>query len=354
MDALDDNQIKLEAEPRRVLVIRLSSMGDVVMSTSVLDPLRRAGFEVSFLAKKAFTPLLEHHPDIHEVYVFDPEKGERQARQEFFSWFEARKFDFVLDLQDSWRTRFWRFRLRQGAPVHVAGKERLRELLILLFRLGSAFSFGRGGRARKFRRRALDALASLRTFPQCKGPLTRLAVTEEERAQVRSLLPRGEFAVLLPGSAWKGKEWPYFPELAAVLSRKIPVVALGAEKDEACDEIARFASGHPESCSLRGRTNLRESMAVIAEARWVVGNDTGLIHVAEALGRDVAVLEGPTHEQLGFSPYREKSLLLGLPLVCRPCSKSGWFCPRLGSRKCLRGLSVQAVVARLRQWGLPC
>jgi heptosyltransferase II len=348
---LNTNDLPLEKK-RQALVIRLSSLGDVVLSTSVLEPLSQAGFEVSFVTKEAFAPLLDAHPAVREIFSFHKKNGERAGREDFFAWYEARQFDFVLDLQDSWRTRWWRRRLRFRAPVHVARKERVREWLILWARLGRWFSFGRGGRAKKFRRLAVDALAQRKIFAPSTGPLTRLKVTEEERAAARKLVPAGDFAVILPGSAWPGKQWPYFAELSSVISRKIPVVALGAEKDEACDALVKLAP--PGSVSLRGKTSLRQSMAVLAEARWIIGNDTGMVHVAEALGKDVAMIEGPTHPYLGFSPHRERSVVLGLDLLCRPCSKSGKFCPRLGTRHCVRGLTVQTVADRLRRWGLPC
>ena len=187
------------------------------------------------------------------------------------------------------------------------------------------------------------------------GPLTRLEAPAPERAKMRALLPSGDFVVLLPAGAWKSKEWPYFPELARILARKVPVVVLGGAKDEICARVADAARAvNPDSRSLHGRTTLRESMAVLAEARWVVGNDTGMVHVAEALGRDAVMLEGPTHPYMGFSLYRENSLVLGLPLVCRPCSKSGKICVRFGTRLCLRGLGVEEVSARLRAGGFPC
>jgi len=344
---------KKKKQSGQVLVMRLSSMGDVVMATAALAPLKAAGLKISFVTKRAFAPLLLGHPDLHYVYVFDKKEGEAAAREQFFQWYQGQQFDFVLDLQDSWRTWSWRGRLRRHARVVVARKERLREWLILFGRLGRWFGFGRGGRARKFRRAAEDLLSAAGKFPVVSGPLTSLAVTEAEKQSVKGLIPQGEFAAFLPGSAWKGKEWPYFPELAGVVARKVPIVALGAEKDLACDEIA-LQGRAIGSVSLRGRTNLRQSMAVVAQAKWVIGNETGMLHVAEALGRDVAMLEGPTHSYLGFSPYRPRSLLLGLDLFCRPCSKSGRFCPRFGKRKCMAGLSVQAVTEKLRAWGLPC
>ena len=327
-------EVKSEIPPK-VLVIRLSSMGDVVLATSVLAPLRSAGFAVTFVTKAAFAPLLEGHPDIEEVFSF-------RTSQEFFRWLGGKDFSLIVDLQDSLRTRLWRPRFWFRFPILVARKERVREILILWFRLKHFFSFGRGGRAQKFRRLVVNGLG----LPPPSSPLTSLPVPMA--AAFEASLPKKDFAVLLPGSAWKGKEWPYFPQLAKILGEKVPVVALGGEKDLVCDEIAQASKG----LSLRGKTSLRESVAILSKAKWVIGNDTGMVHVAEALGKDVVMIEGPTGEALGFSPYREGSQLAGLSLFCRPCSKSGKICLRGGSRKCLRDLSVQAVLSKIR--GLPC
>lgn len=338
-------------EKPQVLLIRLSSLGDLVLCTSVLGPLERAGYRVSLVTKAEFAPLFRGQPGISEVFAFDKKKGEAAAREELFAWAEARGFSLVLDLQNSWRTWSWRRRLRRIAPVRALAKPRLREWLILLLRAGRIAGFGRGGRARRFRAFVLRALA----LPDGGEPLTRLAVSNEERAEARALVPAGEFAVLLPAGAWKSKEWPYFPELARLMAARVPVVVLGGAKDQICETVAAAARAvNPESRSLHGRTSLRQSMAVVAEARWVVGNDTGMVHVAEALGKNVAMIEGPTHPYMGFSPYREDSQVIGLPLVCRPCSKSGRICVRFGTRLCLRGLTPESVGARLRAGGFPC
>lgn len=339
----------------KVLVIRLSSLGDLVLSTGAIEPLRAAGYSISLVTKSEFAPLLQGHPDIQEIYTFDKKVGERAAREALFAWAERRDFAFVLDLQNSWRTWSWRRRLRKWGRVHVLGKTRLREWLVIYLRLGRWVGFGQGGRARRFRHAAERAVAAEGKPALAIGPLTSLHVSPQERDAVRSLLPAQDFAVLLPGGAWKSKEWPYFPELAKILAKKVPVVVLGGAKDQVCQDVASAAqSMHPESRSLHGRTTLRESIAIISHAKWVIGNDTGMVHVAEALGKDVAMVEGPTHPRLGFSPYRKKSAVLGLPLVCRPCSKSGKICVRGGTRWCLYGLRVADVAAQLRERGYPC
>jgi ADP-heptose:LPS heptosyltransferase len=338
-------------EKPQILLIRLSSLGDLVLCTSVLAPLEAAGYRVSLVTKAEFAPLFRGQRGLEEVFAYDKKKGERAARDELFAWAADRHFSCVIDLQNSWRTWGWRRHLRQLAPVHALAKPRLREWMILLLRMGRFVGFGRGGRARRFRDFVVRTLA----LPTLTEPLTRLCVSELERSEARKRLPAGDFVALLPAGAWKSKEWPFFSELSRSFAAHVPVVVLGGAKDVVCEKVASAAHGvNPESRSLHGCTTLRESMAVLAEARWVVGNDTGMVHVAEALGKNVAMIEGPTHPYMGFSPYRTDSEVLGLPLVCRPCSKSGKVCVRFGSRLCLRGLNHEAVRARLSARGFPC
>jgi heptosyltransferase-2 len=344
----------------KVLLIRLSSLGDVVLATAAFAPLREAGYAVSLVTKAEFMPLFSGNPSLDQVYAFDKKKhgGEKGAREAFYAWASGQGFSAVLDLQNSWRTWSWRRRLSELGPVHALAKPRLREWLVIFLRLGRLIGFRAGGRAERFRKAAKAAVARWDGGRPPQGSaerLTQIECGEAERAKVAQMLPAGDFVALLPASAWKSKEWPYFPELARLLAAKVPVVVLGGPKDEICERVALAARAvNPSSCSLHGKTSLRESMAVLERARWVIGNDTGMVHVAEALGKDVAMIEGPTHSYMGFSPYRSGSALVGLDLVCRPCSKSGNICVRGGSRHCLYGLRVEQVASQLRERGYPC
>ena len=337
-----------ENSQRWVLVIRLSSMGDIVHTTSVLQPLKEAGFQIAFLTKKEFAPLLQGHSMISEILPFEKNFGEKAFLHKLLDWMTVHRPIFVLDLHDSWRTFSWRGRMKSLAPVFVAKKERLREWLILFFRLGHWFGFGRGGRARKYRERARVALLNFGcSLDFSKMPLTTLEVTDEELAQARQRAP-ASYLVVLPGSAWVGKCWPYFAPLIQRMREKISVVVLGGKQD------LDFGSGLHPVIDLLGKTSLRESMALIANARAVVGNDTGMVHVAEALGVPNLTIEGPTHPYLGFSTHNQKenteSKIISKDYLCRPCSKSGRFCVRAGSHACLTRLSPENVQKELEIW----
>lgn len=325
----------------RALVIRLSSLGDVVLATSVLDPLVSAGYEVSFVTKASFAPLLESHPKIRTIFPYGSAHSEKGNREEFFHWLASENFDLIVDLQDSLRTKLWRRRLRSFATLCVVPKPRWKEILVLWFRLRSSFGLGRGGRANYFRQQVKQFLSNRgHNFERDEKSqsLTELHVTEKELEVAASRAGKSYIAVF-PSSAWSSKEWPYFEDLVLKWKGKKRFLFLGGGKDLICDRLAKKTEG----LSLRGQTSIRESMAIVANADWVIGNDTGFLHVAEALGKNVMMVEGPTHPSLGFSSFREQSIVVGKDLWCRPCSKSGKICYRWGSRACLKQLSAEEV-----------
>lgn len=344
---------------KKVLLIRLSSLGDVVHCTSSIESWYAAGWEVSFLTKKNFSGVLAGNPHLTDLLVFDPKAAgsEAKAKEQLFCWVEAAGFDVILDLHDSWRTWMWRRQLRKTAQVFVLKKDRLREWFVLFFRMGARFGYSRGGRAKRVKAFSLKILSELNSkIALPDQPVTKLYLQGKGAGSLQFNLPLlpEKFLALLPGGAWSTKSWPHFAELANVALGSMPVVLLGAAKDVVCNDIANQCGNSSRIFNLRGKTSLQESMAILSKASWIVGNDTGFIHVAEALGKDVVVVEGPTHPYLGFSPYRQNSQVVGLDLFCRPCSKSGKFCVRWGSRKCLNGLAVSQVLAALKAQGFPC
>lgn len=323
-------------QKRKILVIRLSSLGDLVLSTAALKPLSEAGFEVFVCTKAAFASLLEGQALVSGVFPYKKDGGESEARKAFFAWVEEQRFDAILDLHDSLRTRFWRLRLRRLAPVFVARKQRLREWLVLFLRLRKLAGFGAGGRARLFRSAALKVLGHFQ-LPSAKEPLllTRLDADATLFAELKERLPKAPYAVLLPGSAWEGKRWDGFPELAARLSAEQSVLVLGGRED--AERAAAIRVVNPgRVVSLAGELSFKESLAAISGASLVIGNDTGMVHAAEALGVPAVMVEGPTHPSMGFSLHGKKSRIVSLDLFCRPCSKTGRICWRFGSRACLK------------------
>lgn len=336
---------------RKTLILRLSSLGDIVHATAAFAPLRAAGAEIHILVKPAFRDLIESCAPGVKVKVYDPRaRGESAARAELLRWIESEGFACILDLHDTLRTRLWRARLRKLAPVFVARKPRLREFLVYFLRLRAAAGLGRGGRARRMRATAIEAVRTLWgvEFSQDAAPWTELSAPQA--TTIIPGVPEREYIVMVPGSAWPGKRWPEarFQEVATYVARAFPVVVLGGPNEDYCERIAASARTlAPDSVSLHGKTTIGECARVLAGALVVIGNDTGLVHIAEALGKDVIAIEGPTHPAQGYSVYRPGSRLVAADLACRPCSKNGRICWRFGTRACMEKIAASAVLKQL-------
>jgi heptosyltransferase-2 len=161
------------------------------------------------------------------------------------------------------------------------------------------------------------------------------AAEDEERAV--ALIPEGAVA-LVPGARWSNKRWPaaHWRALADRLAaRGLRLVAVGSQDERP------LLSG-PGVIDAYGLA-LRTTAAVLRRAKVVVAGDTGLMHLATAVGRPVVALVGPTVAAFGYFPYGVTARILERPLPCRPCTASGsHHCP-LGHHRCMIDVTPEAV-----------
>ncbi len=168
-------------------------------------------------------------------------------------------------------------------------------------------------------------------------PATRLRVDAAEIAAVaRRFGIESRYAVLCPGAEYgPAKRWPYFRQLAEEIT--LPAVLLGSANDlESCRTIP--------GKNLAGKTTLDEATALIAGAAVVVSNDSGLMHVAAALGRPLVALFGSSSPE-HTPPQSPAARVLWLRLECSPCFQRE--CP-LGHFRCMKEISVEQVLAEMR------
>jgi heptosyltransferase-2 len=133
------------------------------------------------------------------------------------------------------------------------------------------------------------------------------------------------------------------------------VVVVGSKEDARLgDEIraAAGSNGRQRVVNACGRLTLRESAALLGRAELLVANDSAPLHLATAMGTPIVALFGPTVTEFGFGPLRGGDLALGMQgLLCRPCSPHGPLqCP-LGHHRCMRDLSVEAVITAIEETG---
>jgi ADP-heptose:LPS heptosyltransferase len=340
----------------RTLVFRLSSLGDVILASSVLHPRIFAG-PVDWVVAREFASLLRGHPMVGRVWEFDRKAG-------LAGWIElcrtlrAEGYTQVLDLHGSLRTRVAQAWFKTTGPGRAPrwrrfSKERWRLYGIYLFKK----VWPKAWRPRLFVERFSRFAGGAGTE---RPDLTHL-LRPETRAESRAVTaetgfpgPKSYYCVM-PGSKWAGKRWAADKYLEVIREAPgIPVVLGGAQDSESHELVQMMKAQGIVHYSGVGRWSLPEVATVLAGSTGYVGNDTGLAHLAEALGVPALVVYGPTTPEMGFGPWRKESRTVGLNLGCRPCGKDGRRCYRPKQKYlCMTGLDASEVARRMRELGRP-
>ncbi|GIW52332.1 MAG: ADP-heptose--LPS heptosyltransferase II [Gemmatimonadales bacterium] len=316
----------------RALVIQTAWLGDVILTSPLLQKAAAVHDRVDVVTTPAAKPLVETHPAVDRVFTFDKRGTQKGARGLIRA---ARQL-----------------RLNGYDTAYLPHRSVRSALLAWLARIPERIGFGDTA-ARwlytetKQREGASEIERLARLVPGPDTPPLRIWLAEADRlAATRELEAAGiedPFVVIAPGSARATKRWPYFRELAMTLASRIAVVAVGETSDRL------FHRTQPRTtfplADLCGRLTIRESAAVIERAAVAVVNDSAPMHLAAALGTPVVAVFGPTHPCLGFAPQGEEHRFVQLDLPCRPCSLHGGDrCP-LGHHRCMRDLSVEDVLS---------
>ena len=318
-----------------ILLVRFSSMGDVVLQTATINWLRSLlGKEakLSFVTAQEFVSLVDSHPEIHKVIGFDRRKGEKwkDLTKKIDELDNEQPIDLILDLHATLRS----FRLKLdywNIPALTVDKRRWERFFLTkiknvkLKRLISPKVFGLETQVERilkdFEGIFGDSRAKRRTVDFRHGPheeLTSLADLPEYP------IP-GPYIVLAPSASFLYKRWPVssFVELAKKLLEETPyyIVILAGPDDKFCEVFNEIT--HERLLNLQGKTTLKESMRVLAHAKLCVGNDSGMNHIAEAYGVSCLTLFGPTDPKFGFAPHGSNSRYISKEMFCKPCSTTG-------------------------------
>ena len=149
----------------------------------------------------------------------------------------------------------------------------------------------------------------------------------------------------MPGAAWPQKQWgvaKYSEAITKIISRSNKsIVLLGGKKDKINNEIEKINN---QVFNLTGKTDLRQAISILSLSDTVLGSDTGLVHIAEALGKSVNMILGPTAKETGGGVSLSSSKNIETDLWCRPCSQNGKNSCYRSSQHCMNLISSDAVV----------
>ncbi len=308
----------------KILLVRLSSLGDLVYVTSILEALHHHGHEIHLLTDQTFADLFLGDPRLRRLWQID-RKALRQTLPAVLSSLQEEAFDFAVDLHKKPVTQ-WVVRRAQAKRVLSIQKRSLRRRLRVWFRCPM-----RPWHIVEWYAEPLIH-AGLMT-----GPLPQPSIQTPPLSDLPFSLPP-HFLVLAPEASHPAKEWPHFRALAETLHRtwSTPVVVVGTHPDP---------PGYP-GIDLRGKTNLRQLVEIIRRSEGVIANDSGPAHLAAAAGKPLIVFFGPTVPDMGFRPWGNPWLrIFERPYGCRPCSLHGSrFCRFSFPSRCLADISPEEVL----------
>lgn len=328
-------------ENDKVLVVKPSSLGDIVHSLAFLNTVKENYPEVKihWVVGKAFEDLLNEHPLIEKVFPIDKDrwKNIKKISQIFKDFFDIGKqlrqenYQMTIDLQGLLRSGI--ITALSGAPVRWGFKE-ARELSSLFYNRVVSAKINQHAVWRYLKMaEALGCVVSSVKFPLPK---------EKEPEWLKSF---DNYAVIIPSARWQSKNWPipYFVELIKSLPNNFVIV--GSKSDEEiASNIEKYSQG--KAISLAGKTSLRELIAVFKKSIFVISPDTGSMHLAVACGKRVVAIFGPTSpERTG--PFGDEHLVINTDLPCSPCFKK--YCPEL---KCMKEITPKKVYDKIKEWGL--
>lgn len=323
---------------RRITVLRLSSIGDIVLTLPVVHALRAAfpAARLDYWVKEEYRDLVGFDTAVTHVRAL--ERDARRVEDLVSMSAELEESDLIVDLHANLRTRILTF--RQQAPVLVAPTHRwARERWVRA-------KWSRPAPAPHALQRYATALRPLGLA--APGP-PRLEVGEQAEGWAREWVAAQAFAqpawVFAPGAQHATKRWPeasWIELLSRAQAEGLPVIVLSttAERKAAPELAAAVAAAG----SARWVTeSLARAGALLSHAAGAVTCDSGLMHMAAARGRRVVALFGSTSPVLGFAPCGEGHQVLGRGLPCRPCTVHGRESCPLGHFRCMRDLSVEQV-----------
>lgn len=326
-----------------ILVIKLRYIGDVLLATPTARAMKaaRPDVQITMLVNRGTEDVLSNNPDVDEILVLD--KGSLVEQWRLISRVRRLRPDCTIDLTDGDRSAWLSW--LSGAPIRIGFNDEQRWR-------GRLYSHVVQSGPRHRIERDLDALAPLGIAVFDNVP--RLFVAPDDERQAAELLTRHDlastspFAIIQPGARYWFKAWPTerFATLADHLTGTLGyrVVICGSERDrQAATHIASLAVTKP--IVFAGEASLRVFAALAKRAMVFVGNDSGAMHIAAAVGTPIVALFGPSNPA-EWGPRGSRVEVIYKGVDCRPCFHP--TCDR-AEQNCMRQISVDEVRAAIRR-----
>ncbi len=315
----------------KILLIRFSSIGDIVLTSSVVRCIKtQINSEVHFITKNKFRCILEENPYIDKIHTV------RESISEVDEDLKLEKYNLIIDLHNNIRSFILRNKL--GVNSIVYNKESLRKFLYINF--------------------GINLIKNSHIEDRYFKKLEKLGVKNDKKGLDYFISPNlkvnfdfnKKYIVWCIGASKENKKLSAI-QISNIISKidlDIPVLLLGDKNDKTLAEQILSNDNLRNVRSFCGYLNLDESCFLIKNSELVLTNDTGLMHVASAFNKKIISFWGCTKPELGFYPRIEKNKsIVMLANNNRPCSKHGNSC-RFFENGCVKTIKEEDIISKIK------
>jgi len=329
----------------KILVIRLSSLGDLILMVPMLRALRSGlpGAEIHLACKEKYAGLYEDNGFLDRIIVV--RRGGLSELIELRSTLSSERYGTIIDAHNVLRSNILFHTLHARRKLQIR-KNELKKLLLIR---GKTNLYTRDiSQAERYA--ALARELGIAVSDDFEGlPIPGSATKGAQRALARAGWSGKPLVAFAPSARWKTKTWPeeYYARLIGAISRRgcQPVLIGGAEDSAANARVALMSGG--AAFDLTGTLSIIESAAALKQCGALVTNDSAPLHLAEAAGTPVVAFFGPTVREFGYYPRLARSRVLERALPCRPCSRNGARACPYGTKECLSAIDPAAALETL-------
>lgn len=330
----------------RILIIRLSSIGDVILTTPILKSLKEKYPEIiiDFLVMKNFKDAIEGNPYVDNLILFDKSKGDGfKSLVSLGKKLKKNNYTYVFDLHSKIRSKIISKAI--GGKIHTYKKRGLLKTLLVKSRIIKYVVDDTIVRNyyKPFKILGIDYEKEDLVFNFSKEDLQKVVNLSVDIDNV---------PIIAPGASKETKKWTKegFAQLVKLLYEKYkkkPLIIGSAAENEMCEDIRRLSGDL--AVNLAGKLTLKESGALLSKGRFLVTNDSGPFHIGRGVKCPTYVIFGPTSPNM--FEYDGNNILVYMEEECSPCSLHGdKECPKKHFN-CMKKLSAKKIMKIIEESG---
>ncbi len=337
---------------KKVLVIRFSSIGDIIQCMSIIEPVKyQLNAELHWVCRSDFSQMLSTNPNVDKIWSYERVSG-LKGLINIVSLLRKEEFDYIYDAHQNIRSSIIKmligvFKPNSKTKLVVRRKHYIRRICFFDLKIKKALKMPFKA-VESFQKPLLDWGIDFSKTYQTDWNFADEVILKGN-SLIGNIFKEKKCLTIVPSAAWPLKRWPilYWQRLV----KKLPdykFIIIAGPNDTFTDEIKSIAPDR--IINLSGKTSLQESFYVISQSQMVISADTGFLHAADLFKINSIALMGPT--AFGYPTGKTVKVLEVNGLKCRPCSKAGDTKCKMpdGYRACLMGITPDLVIKTINSF----